>query len=79
MPGRTVFFECPFATVRPFLGLLLVKIIVQAGVQYPLRKRLLQIIEQTVLDKQLLCLASGKQPVQKFLLNGDAMISFPSS
>ncbi|ESY59538.1 hypothetical protein X742_35115 [Mesorhizobium sp. LNHC232B00] len=58
------------AAVRQPFGLLLVKMIIQFGVQYPLRKRLLQIVEQTVLGKQLLWVARpASNRFQKFLLD----------
>lgn len=56
------------------------KVLVQFGVQYPLRKRLLQIVKQPVSGENLIRIATRKQLVQKFLLDSHVMIlSFSSS
>lgn len=62
------------------LGVLVLKVLVEFSVQNPFRKRLLQVVEQSVLGKHLIRIAAGKQLVQKFLLDSHVMIlSFPSS
>ena len=48
--------------------------LVKLGVQNPLRKRLLQVVEQPVLGKHLVRIATRKQLVQNFLLNSHVMI-----
>jgi len=68
------------AAICKAFATLLLEVIVELGVQYPLRKRLLQIVEQTVFAKNLNRIAAGKQLVQQFLLDSHVMIlSFPSS
>lgn len=65
----------PVAPVARPVGLTLIaEVLVKLGVQNALRKRLLQIVEQTVTRKYLVRVAAGQQPVQKFFLDCHAMI-----
>lgn len=55
----------PVAPVGGAGGLtFIVQMLVQLRVQNALRKRLLQIVEQTVTGKHLVRVAAGEQPVQ---------------
>ena len=68
------------AAVAAARGAFILEVLIKLGVQNPLRQRLLQVVEQTVLGKNLIRIAPGKQLVQKFLLDRHVMIrSFPSS
>ena len=68
------------AAIGAALGAFILEVLIKLGVQNPLRQRLLQVVEQTVLGKHLIRIAPGKQLVQKFLLDSHVMIrSFPSS
>ena len=61
-------------------GALVLKMLVQFGVQNAFRKRLLQIVEQPVSGKYLIRITTGKELVQQFFLNSHVMIlSLPSS
>ena len=68
------------ATVGVAAGVFVAEMLIECGLQNPLRKRLLQIVEQPTLGKHLVRIATAKQLVQKFLLDSHVMIlSFPSS
>jgi hypothetical protein len=68
------------AAVGTAFGAFIIEVLVKLGVQYPLRQRLLQVVQQAVLGKNLVRIAAGKQLVQNFLLDSHGMIlSFPSS
>ena len=68
------------AAIGAAFGAFVLKVLVKLGVQNPLRKRLLQLVQQPVLGKHLIRIAARKQLVQKFLLDSHVMIlSFPSS
>ena len=68
------------ASIGAALGAFVIEVLVEFGVQYPLRQRLLQLVQQPVLGKHLTRIAARKQLVQKFLLDSHVMIlSFPSS
>jgi 16S rRNA G527 N7-methylase RsmG len=68
------------ATIDVPLGALVLKVLVELGAQNALRKRLLQVVKQTLLGENLVRITTGKQLVQKFFLDSHVMIlSFPSS
>lgn len=68
------------AAIGAAVGAVVLEVLVEFSVQNPFRKRLLQVVEQSILGKHLIRIAAGKQLVQKFLLDSHVMIlSFPSS
>jgi hypothetical protein len=51
-----------------------VQVLVELGIQNPLRQRLLQLVNQTVLVEYVLRIASSKKLVQKVLLDSHVML-----
>ena len=47
---------------------LTIQVLVEFGIQNPLRQCLLQVVKQAVLRKHFIRIAAGKQLVQKFFL-----------
>lgn len=67
------------AAIVAAIGTLILQMLVKLDVQNPLRKRLLQIVEQPVLGEHLAQIAAGQQLVKQFSLDSHVMIrSFPS-
>ena len=59
---------------------LTIQVLVEFGIQNPLRQCLLEVVKQAVLRKHFIRIAAGKQLVQKFFLDRHVMILlFPSS
>src|SRR3954453_3513905 len=77
-PVSTVFFEEPLRRGVAFNTLIL-EMLIKLDIQNALRQRLPEIVQKPILGKNLVRVMTGKQLVQKFLLDSHVMIrSFPS-